>query len=57
MYKKWVRYVVGVNTWNASTDCMVLKEPWIYGLNVPCLACLYSLILECTGVACRPVAD
>ena len=42
VYKKGVRYVVDVNTWSASTDCMVLKERLIYGLNVPCLACLYS---------------
>ena len=56
MYRKGMRYV-DVNTWSASTDCMVLKERWIYGSNVTCLAVCIPVIIECTGVACRPVVD
>ena len=58
MHRKGMRYVVDVNTWIGSTDCMVLKERWICGLNVPCLACSYSCdCQERSGVACWPVTD
>ena len=47
--EKGMRYVVDMNTWNALADYMVLEERWIYGLNVPCLACLYSCRLSASG--------
>ena len=38
--------MVDVNTGIGPIDCTVFKERWIYGLNVPCLACCILVIVK-----------